>query len=169
MVRIVYILSLSLSFWVSTASGSELDVFPPALPGWSTGDVKTVESRGELLGLTVVRQQLFRDYFAPGGGGLAIMIDTYDCEGEAIIQALHTDADFRSQAKDRKGMHPLDVRGREAMEIRDEAGGRLMVSVALTDCVVVSLGGPQPPPSGAFEGYLEQLDFERIKRFSDEH
>lgn len=144
------------------AAGADQDVMPPALPGWQAGEVKVTESNENLLGMQMTRRVLVREYSAANdAGGIAIMIDSFDCPGASIIDTLHKDAGFRSQNQEQ--MRPLVIKERLAMEKNGKDGKRDMISVKVDSCVVVSVCGPNPPV-GAIDAYIKSLDFDKIKK-----
>lgn len=160
--RVLVFVLLHLAAGAATAAPDDVAAFPAPLPGWKAGEVAVTESREDLLGMPVLRHRLLREYKATdGGAGLAIMIDSFDCIATTVIDSLHGDATFRDQ--NRTTMRPVTVKGHNAMEGFGADGKRDMVSVKVSSCGMVSVGGPNTPPA-ALDAYLNLLDLERIGR-----
>lgn len=142
------------------AAGTYDDAFPAPLTGWTAGAVEVNSVEEELMGMPLTRRRFLREYTLPDGAGLAIALDSFDCMAAAAIDALHGDAALQQQSAAQ--MRPMRIAGHAGIETFGASGRRDMVGLKLTDCGILSIGGPAPP-DGAIDAYLKAIDFRRMQ------
>ncbi len=150
---------IGLYLGIAPAVAGDAAVFPAPLPGWQAGEVKVSKREDNLLGMKIVHRKLERDYTDAQNRKLGMLIDTWDCMGATLISQLHQDAAYRKKVGNK--MRPLKLKGYEALENYTRQGQRNIVTIKITDCGLVHVGGPNLP-SGALDAYLRRLDFKRI-------
>jgi len=143
------------------AAGEYEDAFPAPLAGWTAGSVAVQSAEETLMGMPVTRRRFLREYHTgDGAAGLAIALDSFDCVGASTIDTLHADEEMQRRAAPQ--MVPMRFGAYLGVEMFDDSGVRDMVGLKVTNCGIVSVGGPALP-DGAIDAYLKQIDFGRFQ------
>lgn len=144
---------------LQTVQGNNNDILPFPLPGWTASKI---EISGDVF--PELYRIAIRYYHNSQGQSIRIMIDTTDCKRASLIKKVAGNSKALESLS--AGSRSLRFKGYLGLEKYDNEGG-LNASILVKDCLIVTVGGNNPPP-GAIKAYLDRLDFKKIAGFESE-
>ena len=168
-IRNLTMIAVALLMTAALSHAGERDytaLFPKALPGWTASKVEFKKTTDKNFLVPITRMQLARTYVHERTKGqIHILIDTFDPEASAMIDAAHKDEKYLAELKGTVKLYRLG--NYQGFEHYDEANNLVMISLKLSSGKVFSIGRENAGLEDMMR-YLKKTDLEKIKAFSAE-